>query len=493
MKKLLYLSCMLVVCQPALATDNLPIFEEVPLPVSFDEDKSLTIQEQKTPTVELSGERQVSPTFVMPDISKLSVEELQEVNLVYAEELISMAIAGQHWDILQELLDIYTTMPAFDGILSEYAKGAMLRKQGNQAGAIAKYKSILASRPELSYVKLDLALMLAEDKQFKEADKLLAELQTANITPTVLAVVQRVRADIKEYGRWKPSLTFNYESTDNVNNASPDKVITWLGRQWQKSDSSLPQSAHGVRYGVGVNKTTNITGNHNAVIEGDVSGVYYWDNKDYNERSVRLAGGYYYANIKRNWRIMPFFEQNWLDNDKYNQQTGMSLGYNQGVGKNSRIQLGATFTHKSYDNAQLAKRYDGNMTSLTSTITHKLDNNTLIYGGIDGSFDDTEDKELASTRYGIRGGVIQEFDGGLGLNASVRYAKRDFDAPSTLVYQFTRQDNEYQAALSAWHKKLAWYGLRPQFNIRYIKINSNMPAFYSRDGLSYFMSIEKSF
>ncbi|HEZ4407893.1 TPA: DUF560 domain-containing protein [Neisseria meningitidis] len=44
-----------------------------------------------------------------------------------------------------------------------------------------------------------------------------------------------------------------------------------------------------------------------------------------------------------------------------------------------------------------------------------------------------------------------------------------------------------------WHKKLSWKGFTPQINFRYNKINSNMPAFYSRSGKERFISIEKTY
>lgn len=471
--------------------EELPVFTATPTPVFFEPETSISLTEQiNLPSV---GERVVSPTFTMPDISKLTDNELQEVNLIYAEELINMAVIGQNWDILQELLEIYETMPAFDGILSEYAKGAMLRKQGNQAGAIAKYKSILTKQPDLSYVKLDLALMLTEDKQFKEADRLLSELESANLSPAVLQVITQVRANIKQQERLKPSLSLNYEATDNVNNASAEQVITWLGRQWQKDESSLPQSATGVRYATGLSKESNVGGNHNVVADVGVSGVAYWDNKDYSERTVRAGLGYKFANIDKTFKIVPFFEQNWLGNDPYNQSVGVSSSYGKVVDDKSYMQLNANYANKHYDNDALARRYDGHLLGLGLSLSRRLDNDTLLYGGLDGSLDETKDKELASTRYGVRAGVMQEFDNGMGLNASVRYAKRDFDAPSTLVYNFVRQDKEYQANLSFWHKKLVWLGFRPEANVRYTKIDSNMPAFYSRDNLAYFMSLEKAF
>lgn len=463
-----------------------------PKPVFFEPTPEIsTPQEQAWQETSIS----TPPTLNLPKIdpNTLNAQELQELNMMYAEDLISMAVINQNWEILQELLEIYQSMPQFDSILTEYAEGAMLRKQGKQQQAIEKYKNILTKRPELSYVKLDLALMYNENKEFKNADKLLAELEQEQLSEQVQAVITVVRQAIKKNQSIRPNISFNYEATDNVNNASSEKVITWFGREWQKEDSSLPQSAHGIRYNIGLSKDSNISGNHNTVVELEGSGVYYWDNKEYNEQSISVSLGYKYANLSRSWQVAPFFEQNWLDGDKYNSNTGIAGRYGQSIGKQDYLQLFANYANKRYDNDRLASRYDGNIATIGAALNHRIDNNTLIYGGIDSTLDSTKDKELSSTRVGVRSGIIQSFDNGIGLNANIRYARRNFDSPATFVYNFTRQDNEYQAGLSLWHDKFIYKGFRPQANIRYLKIDSNMPAFYSRDGVNYFVSIEKMF
>ncbi|SUA20970.1 hypothetical periplasmic protein [Neisseria gonorrhoeae] len=92
----------------------------------------------------------------------------------------------------------------------------------------------------------------------------------------------------------------------------------------------------------------------------------------------------------------------------------------------------------------------------------------------------TKEAEQASVRKGLRVGAVKTFDGGLGLRANLRYTRRTFDAPGTIVYRFPRKDHEYQANLSLRHDKISWKGFTPQLNFRYLKIGSNMKSFYTR-------------
>ncbi len=492
MKKFFLINATLCVSLTANAAD-LPTFEKIPEPVFFEDmlDGSQGVKQAWEETVVPT-----TPSTELPqaNLAGISETDLQEINLLYAEDLIGQAVIYQEWEILQELLDIYQQMPEFDGILVDYAKGAMLRKQGQQKEAIAKYQGILDHRDDLPYVKLDLALMLFEDKQYHQAQKLLDQLMAQqNLSVNTQAIIKNVQQTIKKSQAWQPSVSLNYESTDNVNNASSERELVWLGRRWQKQEDSLPQSAHGIRYDVGVSKDTNISGNHYTVVDVGVDGVHYFDKSEYDETTARLAAGYKYHDIDRSWRVIPFVEQNWLNNDKYNSSIGVTGSYGQNVGDKDYWQVYGSYSQKRYDNDRIAQNYDGHLTSLGTALNHRINGQSLVYGGLDVVLDDTQNPEYASVRYGVRTGLVHTFDNGLGFNGNVRYARRQFDAPSTLVYDFVRRDDEYQAGLSVWHKKLSWYGFRPQANIRYVKIDSNMPAFYSREGLSYFMNVEKAF
>ena len=112
---------------------------------------------------------------------------------------------------------------------------------------------------------------------------------------------------------------------------------------------------------------------------------------------------------------------------------------------------------------------------------------------MNGINDDTKEREQASWRYGVNLGGVKQFEDGIGLRANASYIRREFKAPAELVYRFTRRDHEYQTGVALWHRKISWRGFTPQLNFRYINIDSNMPAFYSRNSKEWFMSVEKTF
>lgn len=464
----------------SMASTDMPI--QPPPPVFFD-------------TADIAQWHTLQNTQELPshDNKIATTPPIDSQTLTQQETLIEQALINEDWQSLSSLLGAYQTMPAFDEILVAYASGAMDRKQGRQAQAIQKYRQILQKDPSLLYVKLDLALMLTENKAFADAVHLFDEIQKDDrASDKVLAIINSIRRDIEHSQKISPSVEFNYESTDNVNNASSDRSIRWLGREWQKDENSLPQSAHGIRYGAGLDKQHNLTGNHYGIGSINGSGVHYWDNPSYNEQSIRTEIGYKYWDIHKHFSLVPFSEQNWLGNNKYSSYVGLSARYGQNIDSANYLQASTSWGQKHYADPKTANRYDSDMLTLSTTISHRLDNGSLLYGGLDGTLEKTQDPSLASTRIGWRGGIIHSF-GNLTINANARYAHRQFHAPHTYVYNFIRKDNEYQAGLSFWHHNISWQGIRPKVNIRYQKINSNMPAFYSRGGSSYFVSLEKAF
>ena len=238
MKKKLYIACCIALSTTAIA-------QEIP--------PSQTVFFEKTP--------QIKPELLLnqPSLNAPSVAPLAEGSSL--EESINFAIVTKDWQMLENLLAQYRTTANFDPILYDYGLGALYRHQGRQKEAIALYQQILKSQPNLHYPRFDLAMMLYEDKRYAEAK---VQLETAEpyLAPALQALVSQLLGTIKKSQEWQPTLNFSYESTDNVNQASDLKELVLGEATFIRSDDSLPQDAHGVRYNVGATKEENIKGNH---------------------------------------------------------------------------------------------------------------------------------------------------------------------------------------------------------------------------------------
>ena len=413
-------------------------------------------------------------------------------SLAGLEEQINRAVVARDWDTLQTLLSSYRALPDFNPILHDYALGGLRRSQLRHDEAVALYRGILAQQPDLAYPRFDLGVMMFENKQYREAK---AELKRAkpDLQPPMQQLADRYLASIESAQSWQPDVSLQYEQTDNVNNASSERVIEWNGRRWNKTADSLPQKAHGIRYGAGISREINVGGHHFVYGSLNGDGVHYWDNQDFNEQSLRLAAGYKNRSAVQSFGIVPFAEQNWLGGKRYNRETGIHTDFSRRLNEKWRLSLNAGYIKKYYRNSGSAARYNSHMPLAGATLAYSAPKNWLLYGGADWSHDMTKEAEQASVRQGIRFGAAKAFENGFGIRTNLRYARRTFDAPGSLVYRLTRKDHEYQANASIWHNKISWKGLVPHLNFRYLKIDSNMSGFYSRKSMQTFVSVEKQF
>lgn len=413
-------------------------------------------------------------------------------SLAGLEEQINRAVVARDWDTLKTLLESYRALPDFNPVLHDYALGGLRRSQLRHGEAVSLYRGILAKHPDLAYPRFDLGVMMFENKQYREAK---AELKRAkpDLQPPMQQLADRYLASIESAQSWQPDVSLQYEQTDNVNNASSERVIEWNGRRWNKTADSLPQKAHGIRYGAGVSREINVGGHH--FVYGSLSGdgVHYWDNQDFNEQSLRLAAGYKNRSAVQSFGVVPFAEQNWLGGKRYNRETGINTDFSRRLNEKWRLSLNAGYIKKYYRNSGSAARYNSHMLLAGATLAYSAPKNWLLYGGADWSHDMTKEAEQASVRKGIRFGAVKAFENGFGIRTNLRYARRTFDAPGSLVYHLTRKDHEYQVNASIWHNKISWKGLVPHLNFRYLKIDSNMSGFYSRKSMQTFVSVEKQF
>ena len=450
----------------------------VPAPVFFDEHPGDKIPSSE----ELAGQDEPAPAAVSDGLSPGSA----------LEERINRAVIRQDWDALTDLLAQYRTRPDRDHILYDYALGALRRSQLRHDEAVALYRGIVLRQPDLAYPRFDLGVMLFENKQYREAA---AELERAkpDLQPDMQQLADHYLKAVKDAQSWQPEASLQYEATDNVNSASATEIIEWGGRQWHKTADSLPQSAHGFRYGLDLSREINLGGHHFAYGNLSGDGVHYWDNREFNEQSVNLAAGYKNRSITRSFGIVPFAEQNWLGGSRYNRSFGAHADFSRRLNARWRVMLNAGYVRKHYQDHRMAARYDAEMPLAGAMLLYTAPKNWLFYGGADWSHDITKEAEQASVRKGVRLGMVKFFSDGLGLRANLRYTRRTFDAPGELVYRFIRKDREYQANASIWHDKIAWKGLVPHLNMRYLRTDSNMSGFYSRRNMQWFVSVEKQF
>ncbi|OOS22918.1 porin family protein [Moraxella pluranimalium] len=428
------------------------------------------------------------------DIQAPTVEVIEpQVEIGQSDDLvarINQALVAKEWALLESLLIEYRQSEVYNVGFDNYAQGAMLRSQGKYKAAISKFEQLLAQDTELIYPKFDYAIMLYENKQYRQSQQAFEAVRPKLPAP-IQAIVDQYLKNIDQASKVDFRYSAQYEQTDNVNNASSSptvKVGDWL---MQRTEDSLPQSANGVRYNTGANKVYNITGNHYWYNDVDVSGVHYWDNREFSETTGTIESGYLYQDFQRQFQLTPMISYNLLGGNPYNLQYGLSARYQQSLTPKMRLSLNAQHYQKRYEEDGIAKRYNGYLNAESAHLMWFKSPKLMLMGGVELSQDRVADNVENSTKQGVMIGGTWT-DGAIGVRLNARYAVRRFDHEHYL-FDVIRRDEEQRYTTTLWHNKIAYKGWLPKLNYQYHKIDSNIPDLYSRSGGEFFVSIDRSF
>lgn len=479
-----------IILSTGVSAAALPDAPPPPPPPLFG-DNQLNIAEPQTDKPEVAASVQTGKAEKSESVH-LDESDLRQ-NPELTARLIEQAIHGQNWPLLEALLPLYRSLPQHDAVLYDYANGALLRAQKKHPQAIAAYRRIIAAHPDLSYVRFDLAGMLYENKQYQAAKDQFERVKADDISPQARALADIYLARIQKQQGWEINAGMQYTHNDNVNNASSARYIdTPGGKRLVRNQDSLPKTANGLSYDFSADRDWSLTGNHYLTTQASFDGVWYWDNRDYSEQSVRFGAGYKNQQIRQWFSAVPFVGYHRLGGEAYSRNFGASTQYGRWLNDNWQVVGSLSYVQKRYARDYQSKRFDSRLNNASLTAAWLPKANLMVYGGVDYGREHAKDAQESSKRQGVRTGVLKEWQNGLSTRVNLRYTHRRFDAPNQF-FAVKRRDKEYQANIAVWHRSLHVYGITPKLNFQYQKIDSNIPLFYSRQNKQWFVTLEKTF
>lgn len=408
----------------------------------------------------------------------------------YLVRHINQAIMQQQWDKLIDLLLQYQQQPNYDQSLVHYALANFYYAKQDYSAAIYHYRTLLKQHPEIIYPRFDFAVTLFEDFQYPSATEQFQQL-LPTLSGSMQTLAQQYYAELQKQQRWQMNVNFQYIQTDNVNQASSDKIIELNGKRFIKTPDSLPQKANGIKYQVEIQRLIALKDHHFIQPELHYNGIYYWNNQDYNEQTFHIGLSYIYRQAFSSWQITPFIDKNWFGHSNYSNYIGSSFTHYQTFLNKYSIQNQFSYTNKRYQDPLLAERYNGHQYDASTLLSWKISHSSLLFTGIGLQRDLVKEKASSSRKWQIILGG-QSLNHIVGHQLTFRYSQRNFDAPH-YIFQYERKDKEYQIDYALWSPKLVWKGFIPKLHFHYEQIDSNIPVFYSRKNHTIFLTVEKTF
>lgn len=439
------------------------------------------------------------PAPVLPEASQSQVQAIQvseqelraDKNLT--ERLLNQAIDSGNVANIEALLKIYQQFDNTDGILVRFAQAQLARKRENYSQAIVLYRQILAERPELTPVRIQLAITLFQDRQDNAAkDQFEKALSDEGLPEDIARLVNVYLQALNRRGEWQVSFSASYQRERNINNASKSPNIE--NTPFVKNPAMLPQRANGIRYSFDLERDFNLSGAHYLHFANTFYGKSYWDKHDYDDITNRTYLGYAHKSAVQNWSVLPFYERQWYGNKRYKWASGVRGEFNRWLSANWQLSGAVEYSKERYHtNADLK----GNSKLVSLTLLWRPKPQRFFYTGADFT---RQKAQVAQYSYDLKTARIgwgEEWGWGISSRLSFSYSYRDYKDNLSLgnVFHFDkrRKDKSYQVNAFLWKRDWHLWGITPKLHYRWRNQKSNFSTLYSYKDNSVNILFEKTF
>lgn len=410
----------------------------------------------------------------------LSEQQLLE-NPVFLEQLLDSALAEHQIEGVRVLIPIYQQWQNHDEILLLYAQATVHSADGNYKQAIDDYRKIMAKRPDLTPVRVRLTESLILDKQWNVAQQQILKIKSESDVPTdIIQQLTQAEVWLKKQKKWQVNANVRYLNDKNVNQAPKQSDYG----VWQ-----FPEPVHGEGLGYDISLYKNqMWLNHWSWRGGLLAyGKSYWNAHRYDDILVQGQLGMAYQNADFDVALLPFYRYRWFATEPYSQEIGL----------NTQLQYHFNahwhgFATMQYSDKKHHQRtfLDGWLWQNSLTVLYASSPTQSWLIGADFSKEQPEEKSERYQRIGLRLGWEQEWEHGISTSSSLGIAKRHYQAPD--IFQIQRQDTEYFAKMSVWHRAVHWHGFTPKITWLWNKTDSQH-FLYDQENNQIFLEIGKNF
>lgn len=428
---------------------------------------------------------------------QITLEQLKQ-NPVLTHELLTRAIYARNPEMIKKLLEIYRTFPNRDPIMERFAEGKLAAITEDYTAAIEHYREILAKNPNLNPVRIELAIALFNQKQDGAAKDQFEKAQTAgDLPPQVKRLIDAYLEALKERDSWNVDFSFNYVRDTNVNNVGSERqVVLENGGVLTRSESMLPQTAHGLAYSLDISRDFNLWRSHYFTVGNEFWGKSYWDNHEFDDISNRTFVGYAYKTAKQNFRIKPFYEKRWYGGESYRWSNGARVEFSRWLSPNWQLSTAGEFSKQRYLDST---SQNGNNKLISATLLWARTPKQFFYLGSDFMAERTKVRQYGSDSKSLRLGWGQEWNWGISSRFGLSIMKREYKDIAKLgninLFSFgkRREDKIYGVSLSLWKRDWHIWGITPKLQLSRRKQDSNISEMYSYTQKNVNILFEKTF
>jgi len=418
------------------------------------------------------------------------------------EPAIYVSINLHQWEKVRQFLDKYRTLPGHEAALVAMAEGMLAREDRDYSGAIAKLNVALQNNPDFVRAKMELARVLFEDNQSREARALFGEISTSGIPEAARPVIEGFQTALDERDAWHGSFSvgLGYNSNINQENGQEDtfQVCYFFGCFPSTRKMPDPIKSSSAAYDLTLNRRVPLSGHHNILLRGISYGNFYRKHKEadpdvyYNDNTSIVYAGYNYLDARHDIAVTPLFENYYSNRSTLYQAAGLRLDWKYNLTRS--LQLGFNAQHKHLyfkgDVRQYFDNYNENQIGVYGSYT--LNPKTALFGGLNYTRKLREQAAARSKEYMANIGVYRVFDAGFNINAVALYRHVRNDEED-LFLGGQRKDNQRMLIVNLGMPRFAFKGITPNLYWKRTVNHSSIDWAYQYRQTEVALKLEKRF
>ena len=410
-----------------------------------------------------------------------------------------ISVQRQDWPGAARFLDAYLRFEDRDPMLVAYAEGGLARAAGDFDEAEARYRALLELQGDFLPGQLELARVLFEHRQDKEAQRAFEALrvrlkaqgeEAAGVLRTVEAFLGALRARRGSQG----ALALGPGYNNNLNQSSASRACLLAapnGVCLLERTIPAPISAFGLNFESSAGLRRPLRGHHGLSLRAVAYGDVYPEQHRFSQVTLNMQAGYDHQTARNTLSLAPTFDAVLSGSDLFHTAIGVRAAWTHLFSDSAGATVEARwrdFTHRP-----AAFRFDDGLSAeVFLTGWHTWSNGWTLIGGADYSDKRAPDKPAAWHQAGLRLGVSKAFGERLDvfLLASVRY--RNYGGFNALLGARRRDVTQNYTLILG---RPAWRvaGLTPELRVDYTRAVSTVDWLYSYDRLAVSVRVKYEF
>lgn len=414
--------------------------------------------------------------FALANTQYLSPTEL----IVVAEKFAAQGQLDKAGAIYLTLNDCWDASIRTESL---FQLGNIAMAQGDYKKAIDFYRKIVDGNPNLSRVRLELALAYFMNKEYHASQFHFEFVRaTPNLPDTVRQKIDMYLSLIRMRKNWSVDFVMGIIPDSNINNSGNSKqecINTIFGPLCRPIESK--KSGVGISLSADTNYYLRFSERFGLRNTFGVN-ILDFPTSDFDDVSVYFASGPRYVFDSGEISLQPMILAHWYAGDLYNLSYGLQLDTNWQMGQRWLFSVGGQIKKNKYHVDYIDRALGGYNLGLWIQPRFYVNNKSFLLAGIQFNQTDTNIKSYGNNNFTYSVGYFGEFRYGFTLLVrldfiNTRYRDSVWAVVDNQYLEQVRGDNMWQFYTRISNNKINWYNIIPAISYSYTSRDSNIPLY----------------